>query len=84
MRYYMPCLRERNSGSAGIIHLSIDTHSKLLNIIASLNGDVHKSTNLVIEESSMCFLNFSRSSLISGITMKVIFSNDISTGKGEC
>ena len=39
------------------IHVSTETHGKVLNIIASLSSDVHESTNPVIEGSSVWFFD---------------------------
>ena len=39
------------------IHVSTETHGKILKNTASLNIDVHEATNPVIEVSSVIFLN---------------------------
>ena len=39
------------------IYVSTDTHDKLLNIIYSLNSDVHEATNPVVEGAPMIVFN---------------------------
>ena len=66
------------------IHIYTDTNCKILNIIASFNSDVYETTNPVIEGSYMLFLNFYSSSPMRVLSKKSVFSNDVSTGKGDC
>ena len=46
-----------DSGFCSVIHVATETHDKVLNIVASLNSDLHEATNPVIEGSSMLVFN---------------------------
>ena len=48
----------KESGFCWVNFVSADTCGKALKIVASLSIDVHKSTNPVIEVSSMLVINF--------------------------
>ena len=61
------------AGFFWVTHLSTETYSKLLDILAILNSDVHYYSNPVIEGSSMQFFNFFSSSPIRGVFMKSKF-----------
>ena len=47
----------KESSFCWCIHLSTEAHGEILKTTASLNSDVHESTNPVIEVSSMLFFN---------------------------
>ena len=47
----------KESGFYSVIHVATETHDKVLNIVASLNSDLHEATNPVIEGSSMLVFN---------------------------
>ena len=62
------------------IHVATETHGKVLKIIESLNSDAHDTTNQVIKLSPVSVFNFFSYSPIIVVSMKSIFSKDVSTG----
>ena len=57
MRYSMTCLGETTKRLRWCIHIASEAHGQILKIVASMNIVVHKSTNPVIELSTILFLN---------------------------
>ena len=61
----------------------LTSNGDILNIIESLESNVHESTGPVIERSSMLSLNFFISSPRRGVVTNIVFKKYESIGKGD-
>ena len=65
------------------IRISTEAHCVILNIIASLDSDVHESTKLfsyLPYDFSVCFSSYP----VRGVAMKSVFPKYVSTENGDC